>query len=158
MNEYLFIEVEAIKFIKMTKQLKLIGLTKDAGWQFGLRKTFPYSQEYLWDFMFSSSGLSIWLGKLEYEPAIGKEYKTEEGIEGKVRVLTPYSHIRMEWKRPGWENFSIVQVRVIGDQQKATISFHQEKLADEAQREEMKEYWNSKMKEIGTQLTNRNDI
>jgi len=142
----------------MTKQPKIIGLTKDAGWQFGLRKTFPYAQQYMWDFMFSDKGLTIWLGKPDEELEIGKEYKTEEGIEGKVRILTPYSHIRMEWKKPGWENTSTVQVRVIGDQQKATISFHQEKLADEAQREEMKEYWNSKMKEIETELTDSSDI
>ena len=36
----------------MKTQEKPVGLTKDVGWQFGLSKKFPYSQEYLWDFMF----------------------------------------------------------------------------------------------------------
>ncbi len=51
----------------MKRQEKTVGLTKDVGWKFGLRKTFPYSQEYLWDFMFSDKGLKIWLGELSEE-------------------------------------------------------------------------------------------
>ena len=88
---------------------KLIGLTEDVGWQFGLRKTFSYFQEYLWDFMFSEKGLKVWLGEMEEELAIKKAYKTKEGIEGVVGVFTPYSHIRMSWKKKEWNNVSAVQ-------------------------------------------------
>ena len=137
----------------MKKQERPVGLTKDVGWQFGLRKTFPYPQEYLWDFMFSDKGLKIWLGEFKSELEIKKAYKTKDGIEGLVRVFKPYSHVRMNWKRKNWDNTSIVQVRVIGNQEKATISFHQEKLSDNKQREEMKLYWNEKMKEIEDELS-----
>jgi hypothetical protein len=137
----------------MKTQEKPVGLTKDVGWQFGLRKTFPYSQEYLWDFMFSSKGLKIWLGELKEELEIKTTYKTKDGIEGLVRVFKPYSHIRMNWKKKDWENTSTVQVRVIGNHKKATISFHQEKLFDNNQREQMKLYWNKKMTEIEKALT-----
>ena len=132
----------------MKKQEKPIGLTKDTGWQFGLRKTFPYSQKHLWDFMFSDQGLKIWLGELEEELEVKKEFTTKEGITGKVSVFTPYSHIRMSWKKNNWENNSTVQVRIIGDSLKATISFHHERLLDNSQREEMNAYWNGKMAEI----------
>jgi len=132
----------------MKRQEKQVGLTKDVGWQFGLRKTFPYPQEYVWDFMFSDKGLRIWLGELEEELGIKKAYRTKEGIEGLVSVFVPYSHIRMNWKKRDWENVSTVQVRVVGDREKATISFHQEKLLDNSQREEMKSYWNEKMAAI----------
>ncbi|WP_257667025.1 hypothetical protein [Parapedobacter tibetensis] len=137
----------------MKTQEKSVGLTKDVGWQFGLRKTFPYSKEYLWDFMFSDKGLKVWLGELNEELAIKRAYKTKEGIEGLVNVFTPYSHIRMNWKKKNWENISTVQVRVIGNQEKATISFHQEELLDNNQREEMKLYWNEKMAEIEKVIT-----
>lgn len=137
----------------MKRQEKPVGLTKDVGWQFGLRKTFPCSQEYLWDFMFSDKGLKIWLGEPKEELEIKKAYKTTEGIEGLVRVFTPYSHIRMNWKKKNWENISTVQVRVIGNKEKATISFHQEKLLDNNQREEMNLYWNKKMTEIEKAIT-----
>jgi hypothetical protein len=137
----------------MKKQEKSVGLTKAVGWQFGLRKTFPYSHEYLWDFMFSDKGLKIWLGELKEELEIKKAYKTKEGIEGLVRAFIPHSHIRMNWKKKNWENISIVQVRVIGNQEKASISFHQEKLLDNNQREEMDLYWNKKMIEIEKMIT-----
>lgn len=137
----------------MKTQEKPVGLTKDVGWQFGLSKKFPYSQEYLWDFMFSEKGLKIWLGEIKEELEIKKSYKTKDGIEGLIRVFTPYSHIRMNWKKKNWENISTVQVRVIGNHEKATISFHQEKLLDNNQREEMKLYWNKKMTEIEKAIT-----
>ena len=132
----------------MKTQEKPIGLTKDVGWQFGLRKTFPYSQGYLWDFMFSKKGLKIWLGEFDEELEVKKSFKTKDGIEGLVRVFTPHSHIRLNWKKKNWENLSTVQVRVMGNQEKATISFHQEKLSNNNQREEMKKYWNEKMVKI----------
>ncbi|MDN5217489.1 ATPase [Fulvivirgaceae bacterium BMA12] len=132
----------------MKTQEKPIGLTKDVGWQFGLQKTFPYSLGYLWDFMFSKKGLEIWLGEFDEELEIKKPFKTKEGIEGLVRVFTPYSHVRLNWKKKNWENLSTVQVRVMGNQEKATISFHQEKLLDNSQREEMKKYWSEKMVKI----------
>lgn len=132
----------------MTKQKKPVGLTKDVGWQFGLSKTFYHSQSFLWDFMFSEQGLEIWLGKTEEELENKKGFRTKEGIEGFVRVFNPYSHIRMNWKKPEWENISTVQVRVMGDEKKAIISFHQEKMTSSAQREEMRAYWNRKMTEI----------
>jgi len=59
----------------------------------------------------------------------------------------------MNWKKKDWENTSTVQVRVIGNHEKATISFHQEKLLDNNQREKMKLYWNKKMTEIENMLT-----
>lgn len=132
----------------MNMHEKQVGLTKDAGWQFGLRKTFACSQKSLWDFMFSDKGINIWLGKLQGELELKKPYMTHDGIEGEVRVLNAYSHIRMDWKRKGWQNTSRLQVRVLGNEEKATISFHQEKLLDNDQREEMKAYWNEKMRRI----------
>ena len=131
---------------------KPVGLTRDAGWQFGLRKTFPFSQKYLWDFLFSDQGLKLWLGELEQALSTEHPYRTQQGVEGRVRAFNPYSHIRMTWKKKEWQNFSTVQVRVMGSNEKAVISFHQEKMADSTQREEMKEYWNQKMKEIEAAL------
>lgn len=130
------------------KGAKPVGLTKDVGWEFGLRKTFPYPQAYLWDFMFSDKGLKAWLGELQEELELKKAYRTAEGIEGMVTVLVPYSHIRMKWKKKSWTNTSMVQVRIMGDTQKGIISFLQDKLLSNDQREEMRVYWNEKMAAI----------
>ncbi|MEZ4793469.1 MAG: SRPBCC domain-containing protein [Gelidibacter sp.] len=132
---------------------KPVGKTKDVGFQFGLQKTFPISEQKAWDFMFSDAGLKIWLGELVKSLELKEEYQTKDGINGLVRVFKPNSHIRMNWKKKEWENMSTVQVRVIGKGENRTlISFHQEKLTDFNQRAEMKEYWNEKMEKIAKEI------
>ncbi|WP_310588385.1 SRPBCC domain-containing protein [Dyadobacter sp. CY326] len=63
-------------------------------------------------------------------------------------MLKPYSHIRMSWKKKEWEHDSALQIRVMENGKKTTIAFHHDKLADAEQREEMSEYWSSKMGSI----------
>ncbi len=133
---------------------KAVGLTKDAGFQFGLRKTFSLSVKDVWNFMFSIEGVKIWLGDIGSK-VLEKdvEYKTQDGIEGTVKVYKPYSHIRMSWNKNGWKNDSTLQVRVIETGNKATVSFHQEKLLNSAQREEMRKYWNGVMEKLSLKIT-----
>ena len=132
---------------------KPAGKTKDVGFQFGLQKTFSVSAQKAWDFMFSDTGLKIWLGDIENSLELKREYQTKDGINGFVRVFKPYSHIRMNWKKKDWDNTSTVQVRVMGkDKSKSIISFHQEKLTGPKQRAEMKEYWNEKMNKITEEI------
>ncbi len=127
---------------------KQIGKTKDVEFQFGIRKTFPVSTEKVWDFLFSENGLKIWLGKLKNELEIKKEYETENGTTGLVRVFKANSHIRLNWKPKNWENISTIQIRVIGNSEKTTIAIPQEKLLNSEQQAEMKEHWNKIMNKI----------
>jgi uncharacterized protein YndB with AHSA1/START domain len=132
----------------MSKE-KVIGQTKESGFQIGVRKTFDVSIETAWKFLFSQHGIYIWLGKINIENLeLDKPYKTEEGIEGKVNTLKPYSHIRLSWKSKNWSNMSALQIRVIKAMNKTTISFHQDKLTDSRQRAEMKMHWNKVIKQI----------
>ena len=130
----------------------MIGKTKDVGFQFGIRKTIPVSAEKVWDFLFSEKGLKIWLGKLNTELELKKEFNTENGITGFVRVFNPNSHIRLNWKPKNWENISTVQIRVIGDENKTTIAIHQEKLLNSEQRTEMKKYWTEIIEKLTTEI------
>ena len=105
------------------------------------------------DFLFSDKGLSFWLGKIDsgvIEP--DNAYNTKQGIEGKISVLKVYSPIRPTWKRKDWENVSTIPIRVIRAKEKTTISFHQDKLLNRSQREEMKSYWNQVLEEIKNKL------
>lgn len=131
---------------------KQIGKTKDVGFQFGIRKTYPLSSNDMWDFLFSEKGLELWLGKLQAELELKKEFKTEKGIIGYVRVFKPNSHIRINWQKMNWTNLSTVQLRVIGNKERTTVSFHQEKLVDSEQREEMKAYWNQVVNKITMEI------
>lgn len=131
---------------------KQVGKTKDAGFQFGIRRTFDLSLEEAWDFLFSDKGLGIWLGEQSESLNPGQKYHTTAGITGEVRVLKPYSHIRITWKQPDWTNTSTLQIRVINNAGKTTISIHQEKLAGADQRTVMSEYWNVVMDNLRKEL------
>lgn len=133
---------------------KIIGQTKDSGFQIGVRKTLPVSSGTAWDFLFSGEGLKIWLGHInsdEFE--INKNYKTKEGIEGKINVFKTNSHIRLTWKPKHWSNISAVQIRVMDTKGNTTISFHQDKLLDITQREEMKKHWGRVLDKLTEEIT-----
>lgn len=123
--------------------MKAIGQTKHAGFQFGIRRTFPCSLEDTWDFLFSTFGISHWLGQLKDCTLHENEsYHTSDDFIGLIKVLKPYSHIRLTWKKPEWQNTSTIQIRCIASApHKTIISIHQEKLDSKEQREEMKEHW-----------------
>ena len=92
------------------------------------------------------------MGKLKSELEIKKEYETENGTKGLVRVFKPNSHIRLNWKPKNWENMSTIQIRVIGNQEKTTIAIHQEKLLNSEQRNEMKKYWTEIIKKLTNEI------
>lgn len=136
------------------EKTKVVGQTRDAGFQIGVRKTFAVPVENVWNFLFSEAGLSTWLGKISLENfELGKPYKTEEEIEGKVSVFKPNSHIRLTWKPKYWTNSSALQIRVIPSKEKTTISFHQDKLLDNQQRDEMKKYWDGVIVKIENEIS-----
>lgn len=132
---------------------KVVGLTKDVGWQFGIRRTVPVTIHQAWEFLLSKKGRDIWLGKvgeIDWQP--GAAFKTREGVEGEIRVFKPLSHMRMSWKKKGWDHVSMLQPRVAKGIGRSVISFHHDKLANEKERIEMKRYWTTILDKIESEL------
>ncbi|RDU36992.1 SRPBCC domain-containing protein [Neobacillus piezotolerans] len=120
---------------------KLVGETKDRGFQVGVRRTFPISQEEAWRLVASREGLAFWLGEGGIDLKPGQGYETTLG-NGEIRIVKPNAQLRLTWKKLGWQRPSTVQVRFLSvDTNKTTISFHQELLPDQKERELMKSYW-----------------
>ena len=115
---------------------KKIGLTKDAGWQFGIRRTVPVNTEEVWNCLFSKKYASIWLKDADLMFSTNK----------------PYSHIRTKWNLNNWPNSANLQMRVIPRKTKTTIAFHIDKLNNEQQRNESKLYWTSVLTKLVTLL------
>lgn len=118
---------------------KKTGLTKDAGWQFGVRKSVPLNANEVWDFLFSDNGTKLWLKSAD------KEFSTFKDL----------SHIRTKWKLKGWTNEATLQMRVLPNKGKTTIAFHIDKLLNENQREETKTYWTKILENITKQLNEK---
>ncbi|HZA04128.1 MAG TPA: SRPBCC domain-containing protein [Propionibacteriaceae bacterium] len=119
------------------------GLTRDAGWEIGVSRTVPFPIEEVWDFLTSTAGSAVWLGagvqRLD-EPGAG--YETAAGTAGEVRSFRPRDRVRLTWQPVDWDHDSTVQFTVrpvTGD--RTRIVFHQERLADAAEREQQRTHW-----------------
>ncbi|MFK7693000.1 SRPBCC domain-containing protein [Paenibacillus sp. HJGM_3] len=123
----------------------MIGQTASAGFQIGVRRTFPLTQQEAWDLLLTPEGLALWLGELRsLELEKGHKYCTSEGTCGELRVVKPLHQLRLTWQPENWSSPSTLQIRVIPNPKRAdatTISFHQEKLENSVMRERMKERW-----------------
>jgi uncharacterized protein YndB with AHSA1/START domain len=90
------------------------GLTRDVGFQIGVRRTLPIQLEDAWRLLTSKKGVNIWLGetsKLDFSK--GTRYQLADGSVGQVRVYSHNSHLRITWQPQGWQRASTIQVRVI---------------------------------------------
>jgi activator of HSP90 ATPase len=132
---------------------KVVGLTKSFGFQFTITKTLLVSPETVWDFLLSELGVSIWLGKINFEDfELNTPFTTAEGIEGKITIFRVDSHIRLAWKPRHWSNNSAIEIRVFNVKGRAKIGFHHTRMIDVTQREEVKVYWTKIMQEIALTL------
>lgn len=134
---------------------KIIGQTKSVGFQVGVRRTFPVSQEQAWALIIAEEGLQSWLGEgisIKIEP--GQKYHAKTGT-GEIRIVKPLEQLRLTWQKEEWLRPSTVQIRILPkENNKTTISFHQEHLSDQTVREEMKQYWESVLDGIKGKVQN----
>lgn len=114
-----------------------VGKTKDVGWQIGVRRTLPITHSQAWDLITSPKGIEIWLASdANMELSEGETFELADGTIGEVRVLHPYSHLRMTWHPVDWPRPSTMQIRVIPHNGKTVVAFHQEHLPGPEAREE----------------------
>lgn len=111
-------------------------------YQIDVQTTVNTSLKETWNFLFSNEGLEIWLGTSKLDKwETGIKYTTRDGIIGKVRVFSPYSHIRLSWRKGNWQNDSILHVRTISKDNKTIIRIHHEHFADKNLKEDMEIHW-----------------
>lgn len=119
-----------------------VGLTKDVGFQIGVRRTLPIRLEDAWQLLTSAEGLKVWLGETaDLDFARDTPYRLADGSAGQVKVFSPNSHLRVTWQPPGWERASTIQLRVIASGERTVVAFHQEHLPHGQAREERRAYY-----------------
>lgn len=128
---------------------KIIGQTKGAGFEIGVRRTFDVSAMRAWEVIISEKAVKLWLGDISgLKWKKGETYTTQNGTEGEIRVINPGSHLRITWWPKDWDKASTIQIRVIPNGEKTTISFHQENLKGAQEREEMRLRWEKVLGEL----------
>lgn len=119
------------------KGTRAVGQTADVGFNVGARRRLAITPEEAWRLVTSPEGVRAWLGDARgFDVQRGAEYTTADGASGVMRVARPGSHLRVTWQPPGWARPSTIQLRVMAEGEKTTISLHQEHLPGAAEREE----------------------
>jgi uncharacterized protein YndB with AHSA1/START domain len=136
---------------------KPAGLTKDTGWQVGLRRTIPFPAEVVWQVLLSTAGIKTWLGN--GKPFVLKEgatYQLTDGTDGEVRVYSPLSHIRITRfpPDPEYRRASTIQIRVLSKENKSTLVFHEEHLPNQEARQSRKLFYLKAVEQIEDLLEN----
>ena len=133
----------------MTGADRPVGLTRDAGWQIGVRRSVAAGPADVWGYLMSPEGLSLWVGPgATVQPERGSTYRTDDGTTGDVRSVRGGEMIRLTWHPAGWQQPSTLQVRVTANATGTSVGFHQERLVDEAAREAMRRRWEQVLDEL----------
>jgi uncharacterized protein YndB with AHSA1/START domain len=132
-----------------------VGVTKDAGVQIGVRRTFAAPKERIWRFLTADEGMSLLLGKVAgLDWKVGEVFESDEGITGKLTVVVPHQKLRMTWKLPEWERPSRLQLYLLTTATgKTTVAVHQEMLEDVYIRGLMKQFWEAKLAQVESLLS-----
>lgn len=117
------------------------GLTKDAGWELGVRTTVPAALPEVWTWLLGP-GLAVWLGELDALPTeVGASYETRDGVRGTLRSRTENVRVRLGWQPDDWPHDTTLQITVKEAASGTTIGIHHEKLADRNERKLMLGHW-----------------
>jgi uncharacterized protein YndB with AHSA1/START domain len=126
------------------------GLTKDAGWEMGVRQTVAAPLPEVWDFLLGA-GLRVWLGEIDALPTEkGASYVTKDGVRGSIRGYTERYRVRLGWQPDDWPHDTTLQITLKESATGTTIGFHQEKLADRDERRMMLGHWKNVAAVIAT--------
>ena len=118
------------------------GRTKDAGWQIGVSITVDGPVELVWDRLVSVEGVAAWLGSgVIFRGERGEPYGTTDGVTGEVRSFRPGDRIRLTWQPADWDHETTVQIALDDRRDRVGVRFHQERLADAAEREAQRRHW-----------------
>lgn len=127
----------------------MVGETKDVGYQIGVSKTLPFPIERVWEFLTSSEGVDLWLGKgVELGREKGERYETAAGTAGEIRSFHDHDRVRLTWQPADWDHSTTVQVAVTSQGDKTTVHFHQEWLSGPQERERQRDHWRAVMTQV----------
>lgn len=128
-----------------------VGLTKDAGWEVGVRRTVARPLPEVWKHLVGA-GLPRWLGASEIG-GVGSSYTAADGTTGTVRGRTDELRLRLTWRPVGWEHDSTLQLTVRSAATGTTIAFHQERLESAEERQELLSRWTAVVEALVAELS-----
>ncbi|MBK8900582.1 MAG: SRPBCC domain-containing protein [Anaerolineaceae bacterium] len=127
------------------------GKTKSQGWQVGVSRTLPVSEQAAWQKVLSVLSLD-WQNTAKADYKKGDTLVTADNTQVEIRSYEHGALIRMKWQPKGWSSNSTLQVRVRPAKTGTTISVHHEWLQNAEQREAMRRHWTNLLEELKADL------
>ena len=128
------------------------GLTKDAGWELGVRRTLAAPVEDVWEY-FVVDGVGTWLGETTLGLHKGDAYLTADGVAGEIRSRTDLLRLRLTWQPDDWDHDSTLQITLMPAATGTTIGLHHDRLASQEERTRMLEHWHAVLDRVVDDLT-----
>ncbi|MBX3099325.1 MAG: SRPBCC domain-containing protein [Salinibacterium sp.] len=128
------------------------GLTKDAGWEVGVRTTVAAQPAVVWGFLVGE-GLPLWLGEISSLPVEpGASFVTADGVRGSIRSYQDGQRVRVGWQPEDWPHDTTLQLTVKEVATGTTVALHHERLADRDERRMMLGHWKNVIAAIDAQF------
>jgi len=131
----------------MAKNDDTTGLTRDAGWEVGVRTTVPASGTAVWDYL-TGPGLPLWLGETTLPTEKNAVYETDDGVRGRLISRTEGVRLRLSWRPADWPHDTTLQLSLRAAATGTTIAVHHERLADRDERRMMLGHWKTVVAEL----------
>lgn len=141
---------------EQARNLREVGETADTGFQLGAQRTLNIPQSDLWALLTEGEARDIWLGETDsFDTEPGTQFETADGTSGEIRTVSAGERIRLTWQPEGRDEPTTLQLTVScprNDESKTTLRIHHEKLADAAERDAMREHWQSVLDQLETMV------
>ncbi|MFC4785973.1 hypothetical protein ACT8ZV_15960 [Nocardioides sp. MAHUQ-72] len=117
------------------------GRRADGLWQLGVRRTAPLPLDFVWESLVADPAALLGVPvRLE----VGAEGQAD-GVDVRVRSLTPRVVTRLAWCEEDWVGASTLQLRVLPAATGTTVSIAHEALPDEAARARLLPVWTDRL-------------
>lgn len=116
---------------------------REGGLQVEVEQSVDLPVETVYSLLSGAEGLACWMGSGAPEGLEeGVPFELDDGTSGETRVVEPDSHVCLTWQPDGWDEPSILEVRVVEAPDRSTaLRFRHEGLPDAATREAMRAWW-----------------
>lgn len=138
---------------------RVVGHTRDVGFEIGVSRTVPRPLAEVWRYLVSPAGVATWLGEgARLGTAKGQLYETADGTSGEIRSFSDLERVRLTWRPRHWSHDTTLQLAIVGSGDRTSVRFHQERLADAAERNEQRAHWQAVLTKVAGALAARTEV
>lgn len=117
-----------------------VGLTRDAGWELGVRRTVAEPVDDVWRRLLAE-WLPAWLTVDSVPQMVGAPLRRGGRVRGRVVGCHVGRRVRMRWTPETLDHETMFQVTLMDEANGTTLALHQERLLGPAERQALLEHW-----------------